>query len=220
MKGLKLTLIVIVTGLLFASTLQAEIGIKLGVNGSRLRDMGTVMGTNETMKNLLGFEGGVFVSLPIVPHILYLQPEALWVQRGGKLNLPQTGTIQQRETRYKLNYIEIPVLLKVKFPGVVAPYILAGGYGAFKMSSKRVIKVSGTQTEDIKIKTNLKNMDWGLVGGVGVDFKIGMAKILIEGRYEVGLTKIFKTDADIFVPPTTAEIGKNSRIVGMIGIAL
>lgn len=84
-----------------------DFGIKGGINlgrfsGSNVDDIS--FGLNQSVEP--GFEGGVFIALPINP--VELRVEALFLHVGTKFEEKSDGTTEKY--RYNLNYINVPVL--------------------------------------------------------------------------------------------------------------
>ena len=128
----------------------------------------------------LGFVGGAFINLPL-GSTLALQPEFLYEQKGGQMN----------GKPYQLDYMEVPILLDISFGfPVVNPGILAGLAFDANLASQGVTHVTST--------------DVGLVLGA----QIFISKVLVSGRYEIGLT-----DVD-----TTAKI-QNGTFTLMAGLS-
>ena len=92
-----------------------------------------------------------------------LQPELMYEQKGGKYN----------GNPYRLDYVEIPILLDIKLIGPIG--ILLGPSFDANVAS------SGT--------SNVTSTDVGLVGGV----QVNLDRLLLSGRYELGLTNINQT---------------------------
>ena len=139
-----------------------------------------------------GIAGGAFVNIGVSKNFA-IEPEALFVQKGAK------DTESGVEIKVKVSYVEIPVLLKVRFPpksgGTVAPHIYAGPYVAFKAgchftASQGTTSASGN-CEDPPLDTKLKSTDFGATFGGGVD----VGRAIIDVRYDLGFTKIGDTSA-------------------------
>jgi hypothetical protein len=139
----------------------------------------------ENIKNRTGFAGGGFVGLGVSKNF-EIEPEVLFVQKGAKVTDGSTTT------KLKVSYVEVPVLLKLRFPGksggTVVPHIYAGPYLGFKAGC-RISGTIGTTTisgscadEDV----NLKSTDFGATFGGGVD----VGRAIIDVRYDLGLSKI------------------------------
>jgi len=91
---------------------------------------------------------------------LALQPEIMYEQKGGKIN---GNSIQ-------LGYVEVPVLLDVNLIGPLG--LLLGP--SFEVNTDS----SGVQ--------NVNSTDVGLIAGA----QLNISRLLISGRYEVGLTDV------------------------------
>jgi hypothetical protein len=99
----------------------------------------------------------------------------------------------------KLDYLEIPVLVKIIFPspGGVNPYLFAGPAVAIKVSGKVKAEFAGeSDEEDIE---DMKSTDFGLVIGAGVDFgfgALGKGTLSVDIRYSLGLSTISDFEGD------------------------
>ncbi|MEJ2539003.1 MAG: porin family protein [Gemmatimonadota bacterium] len=105
------------------------------------------------------------------------------------------------------DYIEIPVAAKVGL-GNSPVYLLAGPSISFRISDP-YDDSEGDASEF------LNTVDFGLLGGVGIDFALGSLPAMVDVRYHTGLSVIFDFDED--------DDDRNSRnqviSVGM-GVAL
>ena len=156
-----------------------EFGVKGGFNMSNfLSD-----DDEATDENILyGFNAGVYATLPISDFVA-IQPEILFTTRGSKLEY--NSDIASGDAKFKLNYIEVPLLVRVN---ITKNFNLqAGGYASYLVSSK--LTGDGAVEFDEDIDTDdLNKFDAGIVAGVGVDF----SPISIGVRYNYGLTTIGK----------------------------
>jgi len=191
MKTFSIFLILILT-LAFAVAANAEgtaFGIKAGVNFASIAGDDT-----DDLNSLTGFVGGGFVDIPMSP-TLSIQPEVFYSQKGAKYE--ELGT----DVSIKLDYIDIPVLLKFTMAGESArPYFLFGPSIGFSASSK--VSANG-QSMDLD---GVASTDFGLVFGIGVNFQ----KFLIEGRYGLGLS-------DINDDETVTQSNNNTAFQLMLG---
>lgn len=99
-------------------------------------------------------------------------------------------------TTLKADYLEVPVLAKLSFgpPGPIKPHLLAGPYLGFLLNSEVVGEGGGgSVSTDIKDSTN--DVDFGLIGGIGLDVNMGLATLSLQARYSLGLTEVY-TDSD------------------------
>jgi hypothetical protein len=172
-------------------------GIKAGLNVANLRvDSDDI--TKQNTKN--GILGGFFLEIdPIGP--LALQGEVLYTQKGSKVKSPDFNVEQD----IKINYLEVPLLLKLQMPLLppMASYaFFAGPAVAFKISED----VGTDDGEDV-----FKNSDIGGVVGASLGFSAaGLAAIIVDLRYTLGLNNILKQD-----PNSSAKNGVISLSVGL-----
>jgi hypothetical protein len=169
MKKLALVLLV---GLSFASTTNAQFkfGVKAGANFS------TFSGKDaDGAQTLVGFNGGVFAGLGLADH-LSLQPELVYSLQGAKENDGQGGTATQTA-----NYLNIPVLLKYRFP--MGLFIETGPQIGFILSGK--VKDQGVSVDD---KNVFKSTDFSWALGAG--FHIPTTELAVDVRYNFGLSSI------------------------------
>ena len=88
----------------------------------------------------------------------------------------QIGSQIPDEPAFNLDYLQIPIGLKVKIGPV---YALGGLSGAYRLSAKQ---------SDIDISDEIKSIDFAVHAGVGFKFLI----FSLEGRYNWGLTDIYQ----------------------------
>ncbi len=198
MKRSVLILFVLLLAMAVTASAQIKFGLKAGVNLADMSGDGwDVLATLEDVtidhKFSLGFGGGFFAQIPIGQSGLLLQPEALFVMKGSKVET--SGTVVTEKA--KLNYIEVPVLVKYSIPmqGKVSPNLFAGPYAAFNVGAKLTFdNVPADETEDwvdMDID-NIKPIDFGITFGGGLDYAIGpKGKLTFDIRYTMGLVDAF-----------------------------
>ncbi len=143
-----------------------SVGLEAGANFATLvgSDVTNVGGT---LNSKLGFVGGGFLSLNF-GNSFAIRPEVLYEQKGTAIN-GQTTTPE-------LDYIEVPVLLKLSLgTPMVNPGILIGPSFGWNVLA-----------QNLGSGTSVSSSDIGLVGGVEVDID----KFLVNGRYELGLDNV------------------------------
>ena len=182
---------------LFAASLfappQVSAQIKLGVKGGlNIADIGgsdvdsLSLGPIETKT---GFVGGAFVEF-MIGDIFAIQPEVLYSQKGIKID--SSGA----NLKLKVDYIEIPVLLKINIPiegSKVHPNVYAGPAVAFESSCK----LAGTDEvdcDDPDVGIMTTSTDFGLTFGGGLSLEVGGAEVGVDVRYTLGLTTIDDDD--------------------------
>ena len=132
---------------------------------------------NESKFNA-GFLGGAAFEIGVT-ETFAIQPELLYIQKGGKSS--------KYDVKSYLGYIEIPVLFKF-YAGPV--YFNAGPYVAFGLKEKD--KGSGASVSQSFKDAGLNSTDAGLALGLGVAFEAGPGKIVLDARYDHGLLKLPK----------------------------
>ncbi|MBN1633864.1 MAG: PorT family protein [Ignavibacteria bacterium] len=139
---------------------------------------------------------GAFADLSFSP-IISLQPGLEYIAKGTEY------TTQGYTITWKFGYLEVPVLLKIKFDlQEVKPYVFAGPSFGINLSATEDWS-GGNQSGSNDIKNNLETIDFGLRFGAGTDFKIDTKiKLFVNALYSIGLSNIVKT-------PTTVTVKNN-----------
>ena len=204
MKRFMFVLLVAAMMLVLVSPLYAK-GVMFGLKGglSEANLSGDAV-TNNSYKP--GLVAGAFMSYDITS-IFSIQPEGLFVMKGAKFD---SAGVTAKD---KINYIEIPILLKVNLPvgGNIRPSIYAGPTFNFLVTAKV------SDGEEIDIKDQVASTDIGLVAGAALAYQMESASIFVEGRYDVGFMTIVK-DADA-VTGDKADI-TNSGFQFMVGFGV
>lgn len=163
-----------------AEPITSQFGIKGGVNFSHLYTKDA-----ESTKGLAGFNVGVFSKMSITDN-LAIQPELYYTTKGSMVtynNVFVSGT-----ATFKLNYIELPLLLVV---GVTEKLnIYAGPYAAYLLSGK-VINKSDSDVFNFEDNINADDynrIDAGVTAGADLDFN----SVSIGARYTYGMVKVGK----------------------------
>jgi opacity protein-like surface antigen len=149
---------------------------------------------------------GVSAEFPLGKELsLVLEPT--YMGKGTKLK--ESGSSDGGgSTDIRLNYVEIPVLMKVGLGGHGArPYLIGGPTLGLRTSAKSVVEGS---TEDIK--DQVRSTDFGVAFGGGVEIPVGKARVSLEGRYHLGLQNL---NVSIDDPEGTA---KNRALLFRVGL--
>jgi len=162
----------------------ADIGIKAGmsvVNVTFSQDIPGIEFSSRTE-----FIVGAFISINLFK-ILAVQPEVYYLNKGVN------STESDESAKYKFSYIEIPVLFKLKIPTTknIKPSIFAGPYAAFNIKAREIETENGV-TAETDLEDFTKKMDYGLVFGGCVEYKLGFGKLILDARYNLGLVNIMK----------------------------
>ena len=186
---------------------NAKIGVKGGVNFSN-------MYTEDVDDNnvLTSFNAGLYASIPLT-NSLALQPEFLYSRKGAELeydNAFATG-----KAKFKLNYIEVPVLLKINIAENFN--IHAGPYFAYLINAD---VTNETDSGNFNFEESIDNddfnkFDYGLSAGLGFDFD----SFGIGARYNYGLSTVGK-ERDFLGTNYTFPDGKNSNLSVYLSVNL
>ncbi len=155
-------------------------GIKGGLNVSNLYI------DNVTDQNArLGFNIGVFGQL-MSSDKFAIQPELLYSTKGSSA---QYGGVINQEITYNLNYLDLPVLAVIKL-GPDAEIHL-GAYASYLLNANISYKGDLSNGVDPIDKDKLKSFDYGLAGGMGINF----GNVQVGARYNYGLVKIANSNS-------------------------
>ncbi len=215
------------TVVLLCSCLLADAQIEIAAKGGL--SLPNLEGNNEQSKGYTSraaFCGGAAVSVGL-SHRLSLQTELNFSPQGGQrkgmqplasnningIVLPQ-GTILYANFKNNtiLNYLEVPLLLKITFGRKLKYFVSAGPCISFILNAKS--KTSGNSSiyldkdgtmplsvnevplpaipfdNTSNIRESIRTINTGITGGFGFSYPLGPGRILLEGRALVGLSNI------------------------------
>jgi Outer membrane protein beta-barrel domain len=206
-----------------SSDAQISIGGKGGISIPNLK------GNNEKSKGYtsrIGVYGGLVANFQLTPS-LSLHPEINFSPQGGQrkgmqqvpsdaiegITLPPGMNLYANfKSTTILNYLEIPVLIKLTFGNKLKYYINFGPHVAFLLEAKT--KTSGSSslyldeegtiplmenstplpsfdfTNTTDIKESIKKVNAGIQGGLGIEYPLGPGNIFLEGRAIIGMINI------------------------------
>ena len=189
-----------------AQAQEVRIGLRAGANYSNLAGN---INNQDTYNNKFGFLGGVMVNVPVTSDGFFsVQPEVLYSQKGFEnkpteysvLGIP--GTMQKREGSVNYNYLDVPVLLKVRASGLVFE---AGPQYSYLLSANNKTKTTtipafgGTPTTtEAQSKTDVNGLnrnELGYVAGVGYEATNGLSLNL---RYTGAFSDFVKSGNDSY----------------------
>ncbi|MEY3242704.1 MAG: hypothetical protein RIR11_4143 [Bacteroidota bacterium] len=185
---------------------QLSFGIRGGVINTNINY--SQLSASEVLDNRTGLIGGLLAELRANEGFA-VQPEINYVQRNWQytqiINIPfilETKNIQE----FKVQYLEIPFLLKAGFKLGPARFDLVGGPafswamgGTKKETTINTSPITGgtdTQvaTEDMDFEKDYKKTDINVQGGAMLSFKVLESRFFIDGRYIYGLTPLDNFD--------------------------
>ena len=160
---------IVVLALVSSTAAWAQVGggIKAGVNLATLSDF-----NNASTSQRVGLTVGGFMTFGLAP-MLEFEPEVLFSMQGSKLHFSTSGSIVSSDVTAKLDYIQVPLLLRIGNSGKAG----ASLYGVVGPSIGILARNEG-------VTGDIKKSDFGVVFGAGVT----VSRLLMEARYTAGLT--------------------------------
>ena len=156
---------------------SSRFGVKAGVNFANLRT------NNADNKMLTGINIGVFGKIPIVKMVAF-QTELNFTAKGSEVTYK--GAFANGTARFKLNYLEVPLLLVVNINDNFNIHL--GTYGSFLINGKvKNASTVGVFDFEKQIDTDdFNNFDAGIAAGVGLD----AGAVSLGLRYNYGLKRV------------------------------
>jgi hypothetical protein len=167
----------------FLSTVQNEVEAQDtfgGFAGVNFSDIDVDNLSPETLESRTGFMVGGWVGKRL-GGILTLRLEGYWTQKGADV----VGGAAP--TTLKINYIEVPLILRVEIPLIVIkPAIYAGPAIAFKTSCSVANQTLVVGCDDPGTNFMVKSTDLSGIIGAG----IGLGPIVLDVQYDVSFSDI------------------------------
>jgi hypothetical protein len=201
-----LRLLVVCGGLVLLGAAAApaqpvRVGVRLGPSFGFLNDSATPFvsspGKTEARTNVrLDLQAGVHAIVPVGEH-LAVQPELLFVQKGGHLS--RVGPEVYAAERYRLSYLQAHLLGRraLPLPGPLSLHAVAGLTGAVATGGavRRVVRRPDLErTERIPLLEQGLARRWDVGGlvGVGLGYPVGAGRALVLSlRYNPGFRPLF-----------------------------
>ncbi|MBN2031224.1 PorT family protein [bacterium] len=164
---------------------NSKIGVIGGVNIANV----SIDADSVTTSSITGLGIGGVLDLALSENVsICLEP--MYLQKGTKQDMQEE--ITTINVQMKVNYIEIPILLKILLgSGNAKPYIMAGPTIGFVMSANMEVSFLGMTAEG-DIKDLMESLDYGVSFGGGIGFAMGNNTFFVEARYTMGLADVFK----------------------------
>lgn len=184
----------LLSGFVEAAAAQAiSVGPRLGVNLSR------ALYREPNVDNQLGLRTGMHLgvsgALDLSRH--FSVEGSLLYGQGGYERL--SGIPGNQET----DYVELPVLVRVRWPLRVSPHLALGLAPRFEVRCRltEVATVGETSCGDPMVGNGWRTFDVGAVGGLGAGIVAGGGVLVLEVRLSMGLRDM-KSEA---LPPGSAR---------------
>lgn len=172
----------------FAQTKGFTAGLRLGTNLSQVRGNDLSFTSGNTVFNFrnnenraFGFTGGIFLRFG---RTVFLQPEILISQKGGKYDLITDNGNNTKTIDFRMTNLDLPLLLGVKLGNVFR--INAGPIATFNIANDGRL---GDAIEDARGETAERIYNKAIFGyQAGVGFDIG--QLNFDVRYEGNVNDI------------------------------
>lgn len=202
MNNTKLVFMTLLLAALSFSTLQAQIGVRGGVNIASIFLDSDEQGI-EDIKNssILTPTVGVYFSIKITD-FLAIQPEVSYIQKGGIRNFERPDIGRSIEETTRLNFLEIPVMAKYYIGEDTRFFAEAGPFAGITINGKRDYIVEDASLEEPMESTvdivfdnkeseeYAKRIDYGANVGIGAIF----GKVMVNLRYGLGFNNLLDND--------------------------
>lgn len=136
---------------------------------------------------------GVFLYAPVT-RFLGIRPELLFALKGGR-----TETVEGLIIDIELAYLEFPLLARLAIPGGrFRPVFFGGPAAALQIGCDFQFTQPGQPDTPLRVTcgqdevTIIRKLDWGVVGGAGIEGLWPRAAMSLEARYTAGLRSVFE----------------------------
>jgi hypothetical protein len=180
MKAFILTIFTLVA---MGTAAQAQFltgGVKAGVGSANVTVHDVVNNPAEYAKkeSVTSYHAGAFARINLLG--LFLQPEVVFTQTGGKLQSDPNATIGSQVADIEFNRLDVPIMAGISIANLVR--VQAGPVASTLLSAKQ---------DGQSIKSFMESSDWGYQAGVGLDIQ----RLSIDFRYE-RINKSYENPAD------------------------
>lgn len=171
---------------------NARIGVMGGINLSTFSGEDSA----DDLENRMGLLAGLSYARPR-PGSFGFEMDLLFSAKGAK------SSDGPNDVTFKLNYLELPVLLRYDFAttGGIRPHLSAGPSFALRTgcsgegSSNGVsVSVDCDELQDA-LNSEFKSIDVGATVGGGLDFAVGRNTFTVGARYTIGLVSIVEDES-------------------------
>lgn len=157
---------------------QGRFGIRVGGIISKQRFEGGNL--NNDPESKFGLDLAILYTIPIGDGVFNLQPELHWMQKGSTIS-----DLNNNEFTTTMNYLEIPLLLRLNFGETVKLFVFGGPSLGFLLNVD--------SDDDYLESEDFNDTEVGLHLGAGV----GFGQLEIDVRYLAGLSDVANSDGDL-----------------------
>jgi hypothetical protein len=168
---------------------QIMIGPKAGIN------LGNLSIDNQVSSASNGYRIGLIAGCAIEARLnnrLSIQVEPTYIQKGSLISF-NNGSYQV-ETKNRFGYIQVPVMMKVRFESKpIIPYLLIGPSVGFLLSATAVSNYVYPTPLEYDEKPNYQSSDITIDIGAGCEIITSSVLVLVaDARYSFGIYNIHK----------------------------
>jgi hypothetical protein len=188
MKNLITVCLMAFFGLFGMASLHAQndnpwFGVRAGTVISKANFEGGMLDVDS--KSKFGFDLAAVFDFPI-GDVFSFGPEVHWVQR----NTEAEGATENEGFTQKLDYIHVPVLVRLHFGRPSGLQVFAGPSLDYLLDAK--IDYNDETRDDLDSKDNYTELTFGGVLGAGIQ----LGPVLLDVRYNIGFGDIYDTDVN------------------------
>ncbi len=203
LSTLTITLIILINNV---QPCSSKVGIKIGLNRANITSTDGIY----DYEPILGFLFGGYMFYPINNSTAF-QPEFIYTMKGS--NEEFDGN---KFSEY-IDYLEIPLILKFysknkvneRFNIIIGPSVSLLLNAKMKIDYSKEIENLGLTDTTIDLKDNRKDIDLGMIIGVGYDYK---SDLMFDIRYIIGLTNIGASDSYIDMKNRVISLTLNFKL--------
>ena len=182
----------------YPADLKIMAGLSLSKSTEGIGPAGSVWLNPPHPESGAGFAAGGGIEFSLTRNIA-IEADALFIQKGSRIIYEDMG-MPIGHSMARINELSIPLLVKVLLKPGTSPYILAGGEFAFVLTD------------------GPRNVDYGLIGGIGFRKQLKNVGMSIEARYHHGLQDMRPDNLSVSDFP--AGLRKMRGFVFMLGFSI
>ncbi|WP_165933497.1 porin family protein [Arundinibacter roseus] len=188
----------------FVSLAQAQwsVGLRGGAYVGSVSTPELISAITPDLKWSPGLQVALFAENELSNHVAF-RPELVFSQKGfmvregTDLNLGNFPVALGIKSSYRVSYVEAPLLLKVAAGNeLVKLYAIAGPSVGYATHAQLVTRPQAV-IEFRPIRTNVSldalgynRFEFSAVGGAGLSFKAGAGELMLEARYQQGISRV------------------------------
>ena len=199
-----------------ALSAQATFGVTAGIVSANVAESVPPSPT-VSKRSKTGFAGGITLSYAFSKAFAFA-PEVLYVQKGYDHHQGQSGDFAPYEEIAAFDYVEVPLLFRLRFGGRERMFFLLGGPSVSFLVSCSLQDLTGSRVDDITCQLNgttpfTSSTDVGGMFGAGLSYR----RFTLSVRDDIGFANILSSKFQAEQPGSTF---KNRALSLMVGFTL